>query len=139
VARTGPRKAVDPAFWAGRLANARAYRDAAHQAALLAEPGQNANPIVSHLVSAAIGYADALTAKYGGTVNQQDHAAVVKAVRAALGNRVPEAALKQLGRILREKDAAQYGARFGRLDHARELLADLDELAEWAEQELGRR
>jgi hypothetical protein len=79
----------------------------AHQAALLAEPGQNANPIVSHLISAAIGYTDALTAKYGGTVNQQDHAAVVKAVRAALGNRVPEAALEHLGRILREKDAAQ--------------------------------
>lgn len=138
MTRTGPRKAVDPQFWTGRLENARAYRDAAHQAAVLAAPGQNANPLVSHVVSAAIGYADALTARYGGVVNQQDHQAVSKALRAALGNRASDAALKRLGRILREKDAAQYGARTGRLEHALQLLADLDELAAWAEQELAR-
>ena len=47
--------------------------------------------------------------------------------------------LKHLGRILREKDAAPYGARVRRLDHARGLLADLDALAAWGERELGRR
>jgi hypothetical protein len=136
VTRTGPRKPVDAQFWAGRLANARAYREAAHQAAALAEPSQNANPLVSHIVSAAMGYADALTSRYGGMVNQQDHQVVVKAVRAALGNRTNESALKQLTRILREKDAAQYGARVARLDHAVRLLDDLDEFAEWAEREV---
>lgn len=139
MARTGPKRTVDAAFWSGRLDNARAYRDAAHQAATLADAGQNANPLVSHIVTAAIGYADAVTARYGGTVNQRHHAAVVQAVRAAAGNRVPDGVLKRLGRILREKDAAQYGARAGRLDHAVALLADLDALAEWVEQELAAR
>lgn len=136
MTRSGPRKVVDAQFWAGRLENARAFRDAAHQAAVLAAPGQNANPLVSHVVSAAIGYADAVTARYGGVVNQQDHQTVAKAVRAALGNRADEGALKWLARILREKDAAQYGARAGRMEHARQLLDDLDALAAWAEREL---
>ena len=138
MTRGGPRKAVDDQFWAGRLENARAFRDAAHQAAVLAEPGQNANPLVSHIVSAAVGYADAVTACYGGVVNQQDHQMVGKAVRAALGNRADDGALRRLGRILREKDAAQYGARAGRLEHARQLLDDLDALAAGAERELAR-
>lgn len=136
MTRAGPRKAVDAQFWAGRLENARAFRDAAHQTAVLAEPGQNANPLVSHAVSAAVGYADAVTARYGGVVNQQDHQAVARAVRAALGNRADEGVLKRLGHILREKDAAQYGARAGRLDHALRLLDDLDALVAWAEAEL---
>lgn len=138
MTRTGSQRPVGAQFWGGRLDNARAFRDAAHAALDLATPAQNANPIVSHVVSAAIGYADALTARFGGVVNQQDHATVTRAVQRALGNRADPAAMKRLGRILREKDAAQYGARVARMDHAARLLADLDELAAWAEQELNR-
>lgn len=122
----------------GALENARSFRDAAQQAALLAEPGQNANPLVSYIVSAGVGYADAVTARYGGVVNQQDHQMIGKALRAARGNRADDGALTRLGRILRENDAAQYGARAGRLEHARQLLDDPDALAAWAERELAR-
>jgi hypothetical protein len=36
-------------------------------------------------------------------------------------------------RILKEKDAAQYGARQGRLTHAVALLEELKAYAKWAE------
>ena len=46
---------------------------------MLAEPGANANPIMVQIVTAAIAYADALTARFGGRVNQRDHAALGEA------------------------------------------------------------
>lgn len=122
----------------GRLENARAFRIAAHNASDLADPGENANPMVSHIVTSAIAYADALTAKFGGRVNQKSHAAAQKALRDAMGNRLPQSQTRRFAKILGEKDSAQYGARRGRLTHARLLLQELDAFAEWAEQELGR-
>ena len=136
MTRTGPSKRVDESFVDGRLDNARAFRAAAHAAAELAGPGENANPIVSHIVNAVIAYADALTARFRGRVNQKDHAAARKALRDALGNRLPRSQEKRFARILEEKDEAQYGATRGRLSHARELLEDLDSFALWAEAEL---
>lgn len=138
MTRTGPARQVDDGFVNGRIENARAFRAAAHTAAELAEPGENANPIVSHIVSAAIAYADALTGRFRGRVNQQDHAAARKALRDAVGNRLPKSQERSFARILEAKDDAQYGAARGRLSHARELLADLDSFAAWAEAELRR-
>ena len=51
----------------------------------------NANPIVSQIVNAAIAYTDVLTATFAGKVNQQDHSAARKALRAALRNRLDHA------------------------------------------------
>jgi hypothetical protein len=139
MTRTGPARPADEEFVSGRLENARAFRAAAHAAATLAEPGDNANPLVSHIVNAAIAYADALTASYRGRVNQKDHSAARKALRDALGNRLPRSQESRLVRILGEKDAAQYGARRGRMATATKLLEELDEFAAWAEGELSRR
>jgi hypothetical protein len=113
--------------------NARAFFEAAEVAAKLAQPGDNASPILSHIVSSAIAYTDALTARHGGRVNQKDHDAAVKALRAALGNTLPRAQENRLARILKQKDEAQYGARQGRLTRAMELLEELREYAGWAE------
>ena len=57
-------------------------------------------------------------------------------IRDPLGNRIPEAELGRLRRILAEKDAAEYGARYGNLAPARALLADLQRFAQWVEQAL---
>lgn len=122
----------------GRLENARAYLQAARDSADLAEPGQNANPIVSHIVNAAIAYTDALTARYCGRVNQQDHNAQRKALRDALGNRLPDAQERRFDRILGQKDEAQYGASRGRLTQAKQLLEEVEEFATWAETEIRR-
>jgi hypothetical protein len=133
MTRTGPSKPVNEGFAQGRLDNARAFLEAAEVAATLAGPGDNANPIVSHVVNSVIAYTDALTARFGGRVNQKDHDAAVKALRDALGNSLPRAQEARLTRILKQKDEAQYGARRGRLTRALELLEDLRAYAQWAE------
>lgn len=133
MTRTGPSRRADDDFTAGRLGNARAFLDGAVAAATLAAPGDNANPILSLIVSSAIAYTDALTARFGGRVNQKNHDAAVKGLRDVLGNRLPRAQESRLVRILKQKDDAQYGARHGRLSRALELLRDLEAFARWAE------
>lgn len=58
-----PRKQVDALYWQGRLRVAQAYLEAAQQGLLLAEPGQDCNPVISQIVLSAIAYGDSLTAK----------------------------------------------------------------------------
>ncbi len=60
--RLGPSKPVDEGHWSVRLNHARTYRKAARDELALKQ-GDNANPIMSAIVLAAIAYADALTAK----------------------------------------------------------------------------
>lgn len=104
----------------------------------LAEPGQDCNPAITQIVNAAIAYADAVTARRIKAVNQQDHRAAVALLRSAVGNRLPAKQLTYLGDIIAEKDPAAYGARAGSRSQAQLLLARLDELAAWAEEELRR-
>lgn len=126
------------ADWSGRLANARAYLQHARDAVALGHDGMNANPIVSHIVLAAIAFSDALTAKLKGSVNQQDHRAAPRLLRDALGNRLPNEEEKRFRTILEEKDVAQYGVKIGRLSEAKKLLEKLERFAAWAETELRR-
>lgn len=138
MTRGGPQKPVVPEHWQGRRDNARAYHKAARDGLALAERGANANPVMSSIVLAAVAYADALTARYRGTVNQKDHAALVRALRAALGNRFPAAQERRLRSILDAKDEVQYGIRLGRTGEAELMLKELDDFARWVEQELVR-
>lgn len=136
MTRSGPRKKVDATYLAGRLIQARAYFEAARQAVNVAEPGQSANPIISQIVLATIAYGDCLTAKRAHVINRQDHAAAPKLLREVLREALPAEQERRYRRILAEKDGAQYGARAGKLGHAQHLLADLDEFARWAEEQL---
>jgi len=88
VTRKPPTKSVDPQFWRGRRDEARAFSLAARQAMDLADPGSSANPIVSHIVLAAIAYSDSLTAKKAQVVNQQDHAGAARLLRDTLRSRI---------------------------------------------------
>ena len=136
MTRRGPERAVDERFWAGRLDNARTFQRAAEALSDLAAEGENVNPIVALIVLAAVRYGDAITARVRGVVDRQDHQALPRAVRDALGNRMPEAELGRLRRILAEKDAADYGARHGNLAPPRAPLADLQRFAQLVEQSL---
>lgn len=138
MTRKGPSKAADKGFGAGRFAMARAFLKAAQNEAELTDDGDICNPIISLIVHAAIAYADALTAKFAGRVNQQDHSGATKSLRAALGNRLPSEQERRLARILGEKDAAEYGPRIKRKSEAARLLADLEKFAAWVELELTR-
>ncbi len=135
MTRTGSGKKVDREFARGRLENARSYLEAAQQAIELADEKDNANPAMSQIVNAAIAYADALTALKMSIKNQKDHRAVVKMLRDAFGNELPNVQENHLSRILSIKDEVQYGAKRGRIAEARTLLGHLKKFAEWAEQQ----
>ncbi len=128
-----PRKGVDGLYWQGRMQVAKAYLEAAQQAMLLAEPGQNSNPIVSQIVLAAIAYGDSLTAKRARVVNQQDHAAAPRLLRDVLQNTLPDAQERRYRRILGFKDEVQHGAKAVQVEEAARLLVDLESFAQWAE------
>ncbi len=127
-----PRKQVDALYWQGRLRVAQAYLDSAQQALLLADPGQDCNPVISQVVLAAIAYGDSLTAKRASVVNQQDHAQAPRLLRDVLGNLLPDSQERRYRRILSFKDEVQYGTRKASRDEAARLLADLEEFAHWA-------
>lgn len=129
-----PRKKVDGLYWQGRLRIAQAYLEAAQQSHLLAQEGQNCNPVVSQIVLAAIAFGDSLSAKRAQVVNQQDHAQAPRLLRDVLGNLLPDGQERRYRRILSFKDEVQYGTRQATRDEAGRLLADLEELARWAQE-----
>jgi len=135
--RPGPAKTVATDHWKGRRDNARAFHEAARTQRTLLSPSSNANPVVSLIASAAIGYADALTAKRIGVVNQDQHDQIVSTLRRAVGNRMTPTIARHLTNIVKENSTAQYGARHGAVETASKLLASLDAFAQWIEQELG--
>lgn len=130
MTRKGPTKKADIAASGGRLSKARAFHKAARDAMSLAEDADIADPIVSHVVLAAIAYADALTAHFAEEINQKDHAAAVRLLRAALGKEFPDEQERRLSRMIGRKDAAQYGVRTSRKSDAEKLLADLEKFAD---------
>jgi len=127
-----PRKRVDALYWQGRLRAAQAYLEAAQQAHLLAEVGQNHNPVISQVVLSAIAFGDSLTAKRAQVVNQQDHAQAPRLLRDVLGNLLPDGQERRYRRILSFKDEVQYGTRQATRDDAGRLLEDLEEFVRWA-------
>lgn len=128
-----PRKTVGALYWQGRLRAAQAYLQAAQQALILAEPGQNASPAISQIVLAAIAYGDSLTAKRALVINQQNHASAPRLLRDVLRNTLPETQAQRFRRILSRKDEAQYGTHLASVEEARRLLVELETFARWAE------
>ena len=128
-----PRKSVDALYWQGRLRAAQASLQAAQQALILAESGQNASPAISQIVLAAIAYGDSLTAKRALVINQQDHALAPRVLQDVLRKTLPDVQARRFRRILSFKDEAQYGTRLASVDEARRLLGELESFARWAE------
>ncbi|MBI5334755.1 MAG: hypothetical protein HZB72_09265 [Burkholderiales bacterium] len=128
----GPRKAVDPGHAPARLVQAREFHESARSLVTLAQ-NTSYNGAITLMVTAAIAYADALTATLKGVVNKQDHQNAPRLLREALGNRLPERQERFLRKLLGRKDEVNYGARSTTLDEAQRLIAELDEFAAWAE------
>ena len=91
---------------------------------------------MSTVINCAIVYCDALTAKFRGEVNQGDHQAVVKLLRAALGKALPAKQEASLRALLEQKDEVQYGSRAKTRNDAERALERLEEFAACAEQQL---
>lgn len=136
MTKKGPRKSVDPNFWQGRLTQGKAYRQAARDAATLAQPGDSGNPIISNTVLAAIAFCDALTAKLALIVNQSDHAAAPNLLREVLQKELPDAQQTSLRRIIGYKDAVQYGAKAYTVADAQKALDRLETFSVWVEDRL---
>jgi hypothetical protein len=120
----------------GRLAVARGYLKEARNSNAWADPGDIGNPSISSIINCAIAYADAMTAKYRGEINQGDHGAVVKLLRAALGKELPNRQEANLKALLEQKDEVQYGSRSKTRDDAERALERLEEFVAWAETRL---
>lgn len=128
----GPRRAAAGDEWYGRLVQAREFHESARSLVTLAE-NRSYNGAITLMVSAAIAYTDAITAKRRGVVNQQDHQTAPRLLREALGSALSDKREKFLRRLLGRKDEVNYGARSTSHDEAARLLAELDEFAAWAE------
>lgn len=128
----GSRKPVDGGHAPARLLQAREFQESARTLVLQAQ-SRSYNPAVTLMVTAAIAYSDAITAKARGVVNQQDHQGAPRLLREVLGNRLPDKQEKFFRKLLGRKDEVNYGARSTSLEEAQRLLAELDEFASWAE------
>lgn len=128
----GPRRAAGNSEWSGRLTQAREFHESARSLVTLAQ-SKSYNGAITLMVTAAIGYSDAITAKRKGVVNKQDHQTAVRLMREALGNGLPDKQEKFFRRLLGRKDEVNYGARSTTLDEAHRVLAELDDFAVWAE------
>ena len=117
---------------AGRLAQAREFHQSARSLVTLND-GKSFNPAITLMINAGIGYADAITAKRKGTINQRDHQTAPVLLREALGSAFPTIQEKFFRRLLGRKDEVNYGTRSTTRDEAERLLADLDDFAAWAE------
>jgi hypothetical protein len=138
MTRTGGTKTVDATFSPTRLQIAKAFHAAAASLATSGEDARIGNPAVSLIVSAAIAYGDALSARFAGVVSRAEHGVAAKILRDALGKRLPIAQERAFKRIVDQKTIAQYGSRVVPSTEARALLRDLDNFGQWAEEELRR-
>ncbi|NGO51110.1 hypothetical protein [Allomesorhizobium camelthorni] len=129
MVRTGSTKKKDGAYASGRLVVARGFLKDARNSVTVADPGDIGNPAMSTVINCVIAYADALTAKYRGEINQEDHQAAVKLLRAALGNDLPRRQESNLKTLL-----VQYGSRAKTRADAERSLERLEEFADWAEE-----
>ena len=136
MTRTGSRKSVARWFGDSRLLIAEAYLKAATTVLESAADGDAGNPVLSLLVSAAIGFTDAVCAKYGGFVSDGEHTGAVKVLRDAIGNRLPKAQETRLRNVLTVKELAQYGNKVIPMREAVASLAAISDFAAWARQEL---
>ena len=139
MTRTGAAKSVDITHALGRLRKALAFHELARLALDHIDRVRDPDVVAATAVLSAIAYADALTAAYGGRVNQKDHATAVRLVRDTLGKAFPDGQERRLVRLLGRKDEVQYGARPGRSDDARQIVENLDGFGRWAQDMLAER
>ncbi len=138
MVRRGTWKRVDRSLWRGRLEIGQAFLQAALEALNRVQNGQIGDPIMSNALLAAIAYADALTIKFGGICNQQDHARLIDALRDALGKRAIKEQMNRLSRLLKMKNQIQYDHSVSSIQEAREFVMQVQRFVSWAETELAR-
>ena len=117
----------------------RALLETAKALDVIAEP-KYGNGLGIIAVHAAIAYTDALTVAYREVKSVDgDHARAVEVLEHALGQRVDDAQVRRLRRVLNAKSHVSYGGSYYSLDEGRDLLRDVSRYSTWAEAMLGAR
>lgn len=132
MTKQGPRRAASDGEWEGRRTQAREFHESARSLVTLAN-STSYNSAFTLMVTAAIAYADAITAKQKGVVNKQDHQSASRLLREVLGNAFPDKQERFFRRLLGRKDEVNYGARSTTREEAERMMTELDEFAAWAE------
>lgn len=128
----------DRSVWMGRRDAGRAHLKSARDACDVADDGDDSRLAVQGAILSAIAYGDALTIRVAGIRNGKDHKRLIDALRHALGDRMPQAEMTRLERLLRQKDDSAYGHRMITVMEARDALEKATAFAAWAEVELAR-
>lgn len=130
----GTYKAVDPSEAAGRFDRARHLLRQARDLATLATGDDDAVGIMDLCVNAAIAFADALTIRFAGIQNTQDHQAAPQTLSNALGRNAESQQINRFKRLLNRKGAIQYDHRPMRLAEALDYLEQTERFGDWAVQ-----
>jgi hypothetical protein len=138
MVRRGTWRTVDRSTWPGRYRDGASFLKAARHLLALAEERESGKPVMSNALRAVISYADALTIKVAGIQNVQDHGMLPRALKQALGERLPTVQLTRLQRLLTQKNDIDYDHRDMDLHEARAFLEQVDRFVLWVEQELRR-
>jgi hypothetical protein len=136
VARKGSSRRTDPEEWKGHRERARDFLHASGDLLDLSNEGAGGNPSMSQALLAVIAYGDALTIRFGGVRNTQDHQALPQTLRRVLGERANAAQLSRASRLIARKNEIQYEHSAAPLDDARNYLEQAKRFAEWAEETL---
>lgn len=104
----------------GYRRNAREHLNAARTLSELANDGAIGNPIMAAAVHGIIAYCDALTSKYAGVKNTDDHHAAAETLRKSLGARADKSQLTRLSRLIARKSEIEYDHRQLTMTEARD-------------------
>lgn len=108
------------------LASAKALSDVAD------EDAPYGNAIALLAIHATISYTDALSIAYGEKKSADEHTKAVETLRSILGSRLPEARVKQLRKVLLQKDTVSYQGSFYSLVEGTSLLQLAEPYCKWA-------
>lgn len=109
------------------LGSARALSDVADEGA------SYGNAIGLLAIHAVISFTDALSIAYGERKSADEHTKAADTLRAILGNRLPDNRVKQLRKILADKDVVSYQGTYYTLEEGRRLLNVAASFCAWAE------
>lgn len=90
-------------------------------------------------IHAAISYTDALAIAYGEKKSADEHTKAVDTLRSILGSRLPETQVKQLRKILLQKDTVSYQGSYYSLAEGQSLLRAAVAYCKWAAELLEQR
>lgn len=90
------------------------------------------NAVALLAIHATISFTDALSIAYGEKKSAGEHTTAVDTLRSILGSRLPEARVKELRKVLLQKDTVSYQGSYYSLTEGKQLLKAAESYFVWA-------